>query len=88
MPPEPTPRPTVRQQEHIDTLYNIVADREALERTYRNTIVACLNAGLTPSQIEKFAGVNRETVRRNATRHSVLATPPVSTPPDAEAGPT
>ncbi len=70
-------------------LYNIVADREVLERTYRSTIVACLNAGLTPSQIEKFAGVNRETVRRTATRHSQHEMPPAaSTPTDTDAGST
>ncbi len=80
MPPSSTPRPTTHQREHIDALHTICTERERLEHTYRDTIIACLDTGLTPAQIEKFAGVNKETVKRTAARHTTTNNTPAPTP--------
>lgn len=67
--PAPHPTPTLEQRRRLDALFELAAQREQDDAAYRAAVVDCVGAGLTPTQIQRYAGVHTKSVRRIVDRH-------------------
>lgn len=66
--PAPHPTPTLEQRRRLDALFEL-AVRERNGAAYWAAVVDCVSAGLTATQIQRYAGVDAKTVRRIVARH-------------------